>query len=133
MNKSGFSLLETSVIIGLSAAIIAFSILVLKPARIFSEYRDSQKIAELNRLRSEIGAYLISHPDSDICSPDKNPGFPKIPQEFSYSCDTQFKTFKLGFKTLSRRFSAGGNDDWAATDGGTQQEIYETGTDLTLK
>jgi prepilin-type N-terminal cleavage/methylation domain-containing protein len=63
--KKGFTLLELLIVIGILAILATVAILVINPAELLRRARDSQRISDLNSLKSAIGIYLI-----DIASPD---------------------------------------------------------------
>ena len=61
-NKSlkGFTLLELLIVISVIAILSVALVLVLNPAEILKKSRDSQRIADLNTLKTAIGLYLTS-------------------------------------------------------------------------
>ncbi|MDP3975309.1 MAG: type II secretion system protein [bacterium] len=65
--KTGFTLIELLVVIGILAVLATITILVLNPAQLFAQGRDSQRISDLSTLRSAISLYLatVSSPDLD--------------------------------------------------------------------
>jgi prepilin-type N-terminal cleavage/methylation domain-containing protein len=68
MQTKGFTLIELLVVIGILAILAVAAILVLNPAQLFAEARDSQRINDMNNLKSAIALYL-----STVSSP--NMGF----------------------------------------------------------
>lgn len=61
MNKStvkGFTLIELLIVIGILAILATVTLLVLNPAQMFAQARDSQRISDLNTIKSAISLYL---------------------------------------------------------------------------
>jgi len=61
MNKSaskGFTLIELLIVIGILAVLATVTLLVLNPAQMFAQARDSQRISDLNTIKSAISLYL---------------------------------------------------------------------------
>ncbi|MEZ4156963.1 MAG: type II secretion system protein [Candidatus Paceibacterota bacterium] len=65
--RKGFTLIELLIVIGILAVLATITILVLNPAQLFAQGRDSQRIADLGTVRSAISLYLatVSSPDLD--------------------------------------------------------------------
>lgn len=70
MNKRGFTLLELLIVIAIIAILSVILIIVLNPAETLKKARDSQRLSDLNTLKTAIGIYLtsISSPDLDDAS-----------------------------------------------------------------
>ncbi len=68
MKTKGFTLIELLVVIGILAILAVAAILVLNPAQLFAEARDSQRINDMNNLKSALALYL-STVDSPAMSP----------------------------------------------------------------
>ena len=68
MQTKGFTLIELLVVIGILAILAVAAILVLNPAQLFAEARDSQRINDMNNLKSAVALYLstVSSPDMDF-------------------------------------------------------------------
>lgn len=62
--KKGFTLLELLIVIGILAILSTTMILVINPAEMLKKARDSQRISDLNNLKSAISLYL-----TDVASP----------------------------------------------------------------
>lgn len=64
MRKKGFTLIELLVVIGILAVLATITVLVLNPAQLFAQARDSQRISDLGSLKSAISLYLttVSNP-----------------------------------------------------------------------
>ena len=58
--KKGFTLLELLIVIGILAILSTTMILVINPAEILKKARDSQRISDLNTLKSAIAYYITS-------------------------------------------------------------------------
>ncbi|MEK7462898.1 MAG: type II secretion system protein [Patescibacteria group bacterium] len=56
--KKGFTLIELLIVIGILAILATVTLLVLNPAQMFAQARDSQRISDLNSLKSAIALYL---------------------------------------------------------------------------
>ncbi len=58
--KKGFTLIELLIVIGILAILATAVILVLNPAQILAQARDSQRISDLSSVKSAIGLYLAT-------------------------------------------------------------------------
>jgi len=56
--KKGFTLIELLIVIGILAILATIVLLVLNPAQMFAQARDSQRISDLNTIKSGINLYL---------------------------------------------------------------------------
>lgn len=74
--KKGFTLIELLIVIGILAILATVTLLVLNPAQMFAQARDSQRISDLNTIKTAISLYMstISSPTlgtptggSDLC------------------------------------------------------------------
>lgn len=54
----GFTLIELVIVIGILAILAAAVVLVLNPAQLLAQSRDSRRISDLNSIKSAIGLYL---------------------------------------------------------------------------
>lgn len=73
MKTKGFTLIELLVVIGILAILAVAAILVLNPAQLFAEARDSQRINDMNNLKSAAALYL-STVNSPAMENDSNGG-----------------------------------------------------------
>lgn len=58
--KKGFTLIELLIVIGILAILATVTLLVLNPAQMFAQARDSQRISDLNTIKSAIALYTSS-------------------------------------------------------------------------
>ncbi|MBU6141765.1 prepilin-type N-terminal cleavage/methylation domain-containing protein [Patescibacteria group bacterium] len=73
----GFTLLELIIVIGIIAILGTVSVLVLNPAQLFAQARDTTRISDLASVSSAIGLYL-----SSVSSPNLGAS--------SFTCGTNF-------------------------------------------
>ena len=66
MTRTGFTLIELIIVIAIIAILATTVILVLNPAVILAEARDSQRIADLSQLNSALGLYLATSGGSSL-------------------------------------------------------------------
>jgi prepilin-type N-terminal cleavage/methylation domain-containing protein len=69
--KKGFTLIELLIVIGILAILATAAVLVLNPAQLLAQARDSQRISDLGAIKSAIGLYLTTT-DSPIVGVAKN-------------------------------------------------------------
>lgn len=58
--KRGFTLIELLIVIGILAVLATITVLVLNPAELFRQARDSQRISDLGSLKGAISLYLTT-------------------------------------------------------------------------
>jgi prepilin-type N-terminal cleavage/methylation domain-containing protein len=58
--KKGFTLIELLIVIGILAILATAAVLVLNPAQLLAQARDSQRISDLGAIKSAIGLYLTT-------------------------------------------------------------------------
>ncbi|MBI4159943.1 prepilin-type N-terminal cleavage/methylation domain-containing protein [Candidatus Wolfebacteria bacterium] len=58
--KKGFTLIELLIVIGILAVLAVAVVLVLNPAELLAQARDSQRISDLSSIKSAIGFYLAT-------------------------------------------------------------------------
>jgi len=68
VNKKGFTLIELLIVIAVLAILTAAVVVVLNPAQLLAQARDSQRMSDLDTLKSSIGLYL-----TDVASPSLGP------------------------------------------------------------
>jgi prepilin-type N-terminal cleavage/methylation domain-containing protein len=59
-NKKGFTLLELLIVIAIIAVLAVLLIIVLDPAETLKRARDSQRVSDLNTLKTALGIYLTN-------------------------------------------------------------------------
>ncbi|MDE2001470.1 MAG: prepilin-type N-terminal cleavage/methylation domain-containing protein [Patescibacteria group bacterium] len=64
--SKGFTLLELIIVIGILAILGAVSVLVLNPAQLFAQARDTSRISDLASLNSALGLYLSTATTPDL-------------------------------------------------------------------
>lgn len=69
--KKGFTLLELLIVIGILAILSTTVVLVINPAELLKKARDSQRISDLNTLKTAI-AYYITEASSPSIGSDSN-------------------------------------------------------------
>ena len=67
-HKKGFTLIELLVVIAIIAILAVAVVLVLNPAELLRQSRDSQRVSDLATLKSAISLYLIDGTVSNIAS-----------------------------------------------------------------
>lgn len=85
--KKGFTLLELIIVIGIVAILGTVSVLVLNPAQLFAQARDTSRISDLSTLNNALSLYL-----TDVASPDLDNG--------NLTCGTNFGTTVVGATEL---------------------------------
>ena len=60
MNKKGFTLLELLIVIAILAILATVTFVVLNPAQLLAQARDSQRISELASMRTAISLFLAT-------------------------------------------------------------------------
>ncbi len=64
--KKGFTLIELLIVIGILAVLATVTVLVLNPAELFRQARDSQRISDLGSLKGAISLYLTTVPSPNL-------------------------------------------------------------------
>jgi len=64
--KKGFTLLELLIVIGILSILSTTVILVINPAQLLKKARDSQRISDLNTMKTAIAYYITEASDPDI-------------------------------------------------------------------
>ena len=64
--KKGFTLLELLIVIGILAILSTTVILVINPAQLLKKARDSQRISDLNTMKTAIAYYITEAATPDI-------------------------------------------------------------------
>ena len=68
--KKGFTLIELLIVIGILAILATVVVVVLNPAQLFAQARDSQRISDMTTLRSALSLYLATYstPSLGLCT-----------------------------------------------------------------
>ena len=68
--KKGFTLLELLIVIGIMAVLAPAATIVLNPAQLLAQARDSQRISDMDALKAAISLYLtdVTTPSLGACS-----------------------------------------------------------------
>ena len=66
--KKGFTLIELLIVVGILAILATLTVLILNPAQLFAQARDTQRISDLGVLKSAISFYL-----STVADPKMSP------------------------------------------------------------
>ncbi len=85
--KKGFTLIELLIVIGILAVLATITVLVLNPAELFRQARDSQRISDLSSLKNGISLYLTT-----ITTPS-------LQGTAGFSCASNFGSDKSGSVT----------------------------------
>lgn len=66
--KKGFTLLELLIVIGILAILATATVLVLNPAELLKQARDSQRVTDLQSLNSALSLYVTSNAAPNMAS-----------------------------------------------------------------
>jgi len=64
--KKGFTLIELLIVIGILAVLATVTVLVLNPAQLFAQARDSQRLADLGSIKGAISLYMTTKAGPDL-------------------------------------------------------------------
>ncbi|TSD01961.1 MAG: Uncharacterized protein Athens071426_601 [Parcubacteria group bacterium Athens0714_26] len=64
--RKGFTLVELLIVIGILAILATVTVLVLNPAQLFAQARDSQGVSDLGTLNSALAYYLSTASTTDL-------------------------------------------------------------------
>ena len=102
--KKGFTLIELLIVIGILAVLATVTVLVLNPAELFRQARDSQRLSDLGSIRGALGLYITT-----VDSPDLESGSFTCGTNFGASVDDASTTFATAATILQDGvFSTGG-------------------------
>lgn len=112
--KKGFTLIELLIVIGILAILATVTLLVLNPAQMFAQARDSQRISDLNTVKSAVSLYLSTASSPTLGTPSGG----------SDSCGTKFWGTIGTTSTLlfpgTRAFLGAGDGTTGTTTGSTK-------------
>jgi prepilin-type N-terminal cleavage/methylation domain-containing protein len=79
-SKKGFTLIELLIVIGILAVLATITVLVLNPAELFRQARDSQRISDVGSIKGALSLYLTTVATPDLamvgaCVDDPSPNF----------------------------------------------------------
>ena len=99
--KKGFTLIELLVVIAIIAVIATATILVINPAELIKQGRDSTRLSDLNNINRSLGFLQVDNPTTSfgtssivyVSIPDTsatcaNLGLPSLPGGWAYACAT---------------------------------------------
>jgi len=95
--KKGFTLLELLIVIGILAILSTTMILVINPAEMLRKARDSQRISDLNTLKTAIAIYL-----TDVASASLSSGS----YAYNYTTGVTYPSGTCGASTLTHSSSS---------------------------
>lgn len=88
--KKGFTLIELLIVIGILAVLATVTVLVLNPAELFRQARDSQRLSDLGTIKGALGLYVTTVAAPDI---DGGTNFDDCSTDFSASVGSASSTF----------------------------------------
>ncbi|OGM91246.1 hypothetical protein A2755_02485 [Candidatus Wolfebacteria bacterium RIFCSPHIGHO2_01_FULL_48_22] len=68
MKKTGFTLVELLIVIGILAILTAAVVVILNPAELLRQARDSQRFSDLDSVKNAISLYLVDVTDPSVGS-----------------------------------------------------------------
>ncbi len=111
-NKKGFTLIELLIVIGILAVLATVTVLVLNPAELFRQARDSQRLSDLGSLKGALALYLTT-----ASTPDLSGG--------TFSCATNFGADKAAL--ASTAFAGGAASAYTLKTSAATTSITGTG------
>lgn len=115
-SRSGFTLIELLIVIGILAVLATVTVLVLNPAQLFAQARDSQRLSDVGSVKGAVSLYLTTADNPDI---DSGTGF-TCGTNFGASVDSASTTFAAA--TISHGGSRLTNGEgWVAVNMDTMQ------------
>jgi prepilin-type N-terminal cleavage/methylation domain-containing protein len=86
--KKGFTLIELLIVIGILAVLATVTVLVLNPAELFRQARDSQRLSDLGSIKGALGLYITT-----VSSPSLSGGTITCGTNFGASVAAASSTF----------------------------------------
>jgi prepilin-type N-terminal cleavage/methylation domain-containing protein len=97
-----FTLVELLIVIAILAVLAAAVVIVLNPAELLAQARDSQRVTDLKSLNDSINIWIVDNPSTSmgdeqkiyLSIPDTSPtcanlsGLPSLPDGWTYNCVT---------------------------------------------
>ncbi|MDP2705848.1 MAG: LamG-like jellyroll fold domain-containing protein [bacterium] len=105
-DNNSFTLIELLVVIAILAILSVAVILVINPADIIKQSRDTNRLTDLNNLNKALGVFLVTNPTDftgtstivyvslPAASAGTCPGLPALPAGYSYKCVTSSTLIK---------------------------------------
>jgi prepilin-type N-terminal cleavage/methylation domain-containing protein len=99
--KTAFTLVELLIVIAILAVLAAAVVIVLNPAELLAQARDSQRITDLKTLKDAIDIFVVDNPSASLGTSQKvyvslpdtsstcaNISLPTLPAGWTYNCVT---------------------------------------------
>jgi len=106
-SKKGFTLIELLIVIGILAVLATITVLVLNPAELFRQARDSQRISDLGSIKGALALYLTTVVSPDLQSDNGE----------AFTCGTNWGSDKAGVTNVTSSSGALAHDADFDVDG----------------
>lgn len=105
-NKDSFTLIELLVVIAILAILSVTVVLVVNPADLLKQSRDTNRLTDLNNLNKTLAVFDVTNPDDfigtstivyvslPVTSAGTCPGLPALPAGYTYKCVTSSTLIK---------------------------------------
>jgi prepilin-type N-terminal cleavage/methylation domain-containing protein len=103
MGRAGFTLVELLIVIAILAVLAAAVVIVLNPAELLAQARDSQRITDLKTLKDSVDIFIVDNPSTSLGTanrvyislpdtasncPNLTASLPALPTGWEYVCAT---------------------------------------------